>query len=185
MKDEQVICRRYSDALLSALKGKEKAIEAIQTQLLEFAEVLKGSEELKTILLNPVLSENAKKKILEDIGSKMKLEDVTVTFLKCLLDNGRLASLSRIAMVFEEISNQELGRETVTVTSSHPFSAKEQEEMKTKLEKLFQAKVFVTFKEEPELLGGFLIQAGHKIFDYSIKGHMEQLEHAVHKMRIR
>ena len=116
----------------------------------ETEEILEQTKELKEILEHPVITKENKHDIIDRIfPEEMK------NFPKVVVDNGKVDIVMEIFGASEE----------------------QKKKMETFICKTFAADgVSWEMKEDPELLGGFILLVDGKEYDYSMAGRLNRLE---------
>jgi F-type H+-transporting ATPase subunit delta len=93
-----------------------------------------------------------------------------------LVDRSRISLLESITQKFLELSYKNESIEIVKVTSSVQLSAQQQQSIAQKLKIILGAKqIKLALKIDPQLIGGFTIEAGSKFIDTSIRGQLRQI----------
>jgi F-type H+-transporting ATPase subunit delta len=175
---------KYVEALLSSL-AEPQDIDKARLDLQSFLEVYQGSEELSGILLSPFRKIEDKIGILQQLGEKMGFLPRVVSALVCILRNDRLTQLPRIVNLFDRQALHKLGREAVTVFCAHELTVNEKQALEAKIEQEIKCRPEAVYKLDRDLIGGYVVRIGNRVFDYSIRGRMEALEQIVFKMKIR
>ena len=117
---------------------------------------------------NPVISIEKKHSVIDKVFPK-KIRD----FLKLLCDNESFDLLDKIFEAYKDMS--EKNTDILYVVISYVTAPDDAQLMKIKdfLSKKFNAdidKMEIKLKEDPELLGGFIIRAGNQEYDWSTRG---------------
>lgn len=93
---------RYATALYSAA-SKQKTLEAVEKDLINFQQSLKTDSKLKEYILNPTVQRTEKSKAIKEIATKIKLNPQTANLLQLLAENGRLKNYDGVANAFKTI----------------------------------------------------------------------------------
>lgn len=138
----------------------------------ETEEILEQTKELKEILEHPVITKENKHDIIDRIfPEEMK------NFLKVVVDNGKVDIVMEIFGAYEELEK----KKAKIATAKLRYVTLPSEEQKKKME-AFICKTFAAddvsweMKEDPELLGGFVLLVDGKEYDYSMAGRLNRLE---------
>ena len=98
-------------------------------------------------------------------------------FLKVVVDNGKVDIVMEIFGAYEELEK----KKAKIATAKLRYVTLPSEEQKKKME-VFICKTFAAdgvsweMKEDPELLGGFVLLVDGKEYDYSMAGRLNRLE---------
>ena len=173
MKDRK-LATRYARALLGALR-ESTAQPQTDEFLTALADSVRTNAELRGFLLDPARSSQTKKTLLAQIGSTRGVHDRVLTFLKLLVDNGRLAALPAIAEVFHAEREAAAGEVSATLTTAAPLTPELRARAEGALQKLSGRKVNLKVEIDPLLLGGAVAQVGSMIYDGSLKTQLVKL----------
>jgi len=97
-------------------------------------------------------------------------------FAKVLAENNDLKMFDQIAEEFHKLDLEKKGQKLVEVTSAHPISHGNEQEILAELNRLAKGKVEIKKKIDEGLIGGVLIKMDDQILDASIKSQLEQLK---------
>lgn len=135
-------------------------------------DILKAVPQIQSDFENPAVALTAKHNVIDKVFPS-EIRD----FLKLLCDKGDMNQWGNIVKAYKESANDKAGGLTVTlkyVTAP--------DEVQLQGIKDFVAKQYgtndVTFEmeEDASLGGGFIIEAGNEVFDWSTSGRMQQLK---------
>lgn len=82
---------------------KQKTLEAVEKDLVNFQQSLKTDVKLKEFIFNPTVQRTEKSKVVKEIATKIKLNPQTANLLQLLADNGRLKNYDGVANAFKTI----------------------------------------------------------------------------------
>lgn len=135
-------------------------------------DIFKAVPQVKVDFADPSVTLSAKHNVIEKVFP-MQIRD----FLKVLCDNGDIALWDDVLRAYKELSPEK--KKEFVVTLSY-VTAPDEEQLagiKNFIKKKYDRDdiVFET-KEDTSLGGGFVIQAGNEMFDWSTSGRLKQLE---------
>ena len=104
-----------------------------------------------------------------------KLNKQRYQFVCLLTGEDRLNLLPQIAVLFHNMQAEQEGLVEADVTSAYPLSEAERASLQKKLANYFASKIELNFREDSDLIGGFVIRAGNWVMDASIKGKLTKL----------
>lgn len=141
------------------------------------ADIFATLPEIRMDFTNPVISVDRKHTIIEKVFPK-EIRD----FLKILCDNEDFELLDEIFAAYKEQSQE--NRNVLPVVISYVTMPDDAQLTKIKdfLAKKYNTnidKIEIELKEEPELLGGFIIRAGNQQYDWSMRGRLEQMKQQI------
>jgi F-type H+-transporting ATPase subunit delta len=158
-----VVARRYAKALVDILTEREGDFDAVHAEIEGLASIVEGSRDLTRLLYSPSIRLEVKRGIVEDLIARTGLSEISSTFVRLLLEKGRLRYLTSIAETFEYLANERRGRLKVNLTSSAPLGDDVVERLKAEIEILIETAV------DPALIGGLVVRIGDRVLDGSIK----------------
>ena len=169
------IASRYAKSLL------DLAIEQGKTErTLEDMNYLKEavkSRDLYLMLKSPIINVNKKKDIMK-VLFEGKFDEISMGFVDIILRKGRESYLPEIAQQFEEQYRKYKKISTAVITSAHQLTEASVAKIKAKLlaSNITDESVELVTKVDPELIGGFVIEIGDKLYDASVAGKLNKLK---------
>ncbi len=164
----------YAQALLSIAQSKDSVDELSKTAG-ELLNLLKGSDELSSFLVNPITDKDAKKGVLNkvlgnDANQQMK------NFLMLLVDKGRIYLVTPILQEFQSRVRELKQTVLAEVISAVELTDAQKDTVRQKVQGMTEAKsVELETKIDPELIGGVIIQIGSQVLDASIRGQLRRI----------
>ncbi|XP_034704008.1 ATP synthase subunit O, mitochondrial [Vitis riparia] len=167
----------YASALYIAAV-KANALDTVESEILDFLEASKRSDNFSQFMKNLSVSRGVRVKALTAICSETKFSDVTKNFLVVLAETGRLRNLESIAKKFLDLTMAHKGEVRAVVTTVIPLPTEEEKELKETLQDIIGhgKKVKLEQKIDPSILGGLVVEFSQKVFDMSIKTRSQQME---------
>lgn len=178
MSDTEVITGeapiRYAKALVE-LAEDAKSLVAIEKDVKSLKAMFETSKELKAFVDSPVFTTEDKKAAMASIAKKAKLKALTAQFIGTVAANRRADILPSIIAAFEDIVAKRRGSEVAKVTSAQKMTAAQLTSLKSNLKKSLGRPVQVETSVDPDLLGGFVVRVGSRLYDSSLKTKLEDL----------
>jgi len=133
------------------------------------------TSELTEYLNNPVVNQEAKRKILiKTLQSQINTE--TFKFLMVLVDRDRINLLNSIITTYLELVYQTASIKMIEVSTACTFTNLQKNTLIQKLKELTNAReIRLVITVDPSLIGGFLIKTESKVIDFTIKNQLQQL----------
>ena len=182
MSDTEVITgeapTRYALALLD-LAEEAKSVPRVEKDLKSFKKMWDSSIELKRLAQSPVFATEDKVTALAAVAKKAKLSLLTQQFIGTVAGNRRAADLPEIISAFNEMVARRRGSQVAKVTSAAKLTAAQITAIKSQLKKTLGRPVDVETSVDPELLGGFVVRIGSRLYDSSLKTKLEDLRLAL------
>jgi F-type H+-transporting ATPase subunit delta len=145
----------------------------VHEALSDFARAITDTPELRTVLRNPQLEPSAKGRILADLAGDE--DELFRNFLQLVAEKGRAGEIEEMAGEFERLIAREERRLTVELVTARELTDAEAGEIIGQIEQAAGRKVEATRSVDPDLLGGFVLQAGSYRADASVRGRLERL----------
>ncbi|TPX72431.1 hypothetical protein SpCBS45565_g00698 [Spizellomyces sp. 'palustris'] len=168
---------RYATALYSAAQ-KKGALESVESELVKLRATLDKDPKTKTLLESPLVDKKAKKSIVQSLVQG-RVSEITRNFFDLLAENGRLDQTSKILGAFEQLMAAYRREVPVTVISAKELDAKTSRQLQGILQKSNlldkDAKLILTNKIDPNILGGLVIDFGDKTIDLSVSSKINKL----------
>jgi ATP synthase F1 delta subunit len=150
-------------------------LKQVSEDLADFAAAVHEVPELRAALRNPQLEPAAKVAVLEDLLGGA--DELVRNFLRLVAEKGRSGQIEEIAREFDRLMAREERRLNVELTTARELSDDEAGELLEKIQQASGRKIEATSKVEPNLIGGFILQAGSMRVDASVRGRIEGLRH--------
>jgi len=166
--------RRYADALFSLAKDKG-ALEAVKSNLQSIATLANDSEDFASFLGNPLLKPETQQGVI-DAAFKGSADDQTLNFLHFLCSKERLGLLPDVCASFEESYLEEKGILNAFVVSAEALSEAQTTRMAEKLAAKTGKQIRIHARVDASLIGGFTIQVGDEITDFSVASQLERFK---------
>jgi ATP synthase F1 delta subunit len=168
--------RVYAEALFAAGKDNGK-LDAIQSQLAQFADAVDGNRELQVFLFSPYLSSADKR---EGLGRAISGAEPELTnFLELLAEKHRMPEIFRIRRELDELWKKENRRLDVTVVSAVELDPAVVGKIGQEVERQTGEEVELSSRVDDGILGGIVLQVGNMILDASIRSRLEKLRKTV------
>jgi len=166
----------YARALFAVLGGEgPEAIERTADELAAMVEAMRAVPDLQRVMVTPTASPETKTEILDQVMDSLGIEGTTRRFLHVLQRHYRLEQLPDILSAYREVVDRSLGRVRARVETPTPLAANQQKRLLSALQDVAHADVVPEFVARPDLLAGFRVQVGSKVFDGSLVGQIDQL----------
>lgn len=169
------VAYRYALALYEAAAGK-KAVDKVMKDAGVLRKIISEDASIVTSLSNPLWNTADKKQTLDEISTRLKLNEETRNFLSVAADGNRLGLLESILKSFCDIYYEKHDIAEVNVETVKPLSTEQDKKLQENLEKYFKKKVLITYTVKPEILGGLVVTCGSDMIDDSIRGKLNRLE---------
>lgn len=168
------VASRYAKSLID-LAQEQNVLESVKSDIELFIETCRANPTLKAVLKNPIISPGKKVNILEAIFAD-SLNTVIISFFKIVVTKGRSVLLYAIAKEFINEYNTLKNIVTATVTSAVSLSDDNKQKIQTIVSELTKGPIVLVEKNDPKLIGGFVLKVGDKQVDTSILNQLQKLK---------
>jgi F-type H+-transporting ATPase subunit delta len=164
--------RTYARALFEAAKEQGR-LKKVAEELGDFAAAVRDVPELRAVLRNPELDPETKSGIVAEIIGDA--DPLLGNFLRLVAEKGRSGEIADIARELDRLMAAEEGRLDVELTTAYELSEPDAAAILKQIQEASGRKVEATRKVDPNLIGGFVLQAGSMRVDASVRGRIERL----------
>ncbi len=168
------LAKRYAKALVDVAAASNEH-EVVLRELTGVSQVMQEHRELRQFLANPSVLRADKARGFEQIVGALQIRPLTTTFLRILLEAGRLPALESVVRAYEALVDERLGRVKAVVTSAVPLEAEAQARLRQRLQEVTGKQVYLEVRQDPRLLGGLVTQIGSLVYDGSLKTQLARL----------
>ena len=168
------ISGRYAVALFE-LALEEKALEAIESDMVGVKAQLLESADLQRLVASPLYSRDDQLKGVAAVAEAAKMSALTVKFLGVLAANRRLDALAAIINAFEMLVAFHRGEVSAEVVSAHALSDSQLKALKKQLKAAVGRDVTIDASVDEALLGGLRVKVGSRMVDSSLKTKLDNL----------
>ncbi|WP_338958941.1 ATP synthase F1 subunit delta [Fusobacterium nucleatum] len=162
--------RRYSKAIFDIAEEKNQVKEIYE--LLNSAMVLyRTDKEFKNFIRNPLISNEEKKLILNEIFGKDNRDNLNI--LLYILDKGRINCIKYIVAEYLKIYYRKNRILDVRATFTKELTDEQKKKLIDKLSQKTGKEINLEIKIDKNILGGGVIRIGDKIIDGSIRRELD------------
>ena len=168
-----LLAKRYARALFD-LSLEMKQEEKVAADMRLVGKVLDENRQLRRVMANPVLHDDKKVKILQQLFEK-QISELTLRFFSLLVRKRREVYLESICQAFEEIYldfRKIIKAELVTAGGADKDIRKKVIE---KLKAITDKEIELTDKVDEEIIGGFVARLGDYQYDASVATQLRKL----------
>jgi len=180
------LSKRYARALVDAEGGPPappgpaaeaaaRGLEAAGRDLEAFAQLLRGHRDLRAFFANPGVQRGEKEAVLARLTADLGLGAVVVTFLRLLLERGRLAQFEAIVRMYRDLMDERLGRMRAEVSTAAPLDETTQGRLAARLAAVAGKTVVLETRTDAGLLGGMVARMGGTVYDGSLRSQLARV----------
>jgi F-type H+-transporting ATPase subunit delta len=169
------IVDRYARAIFE-LGVETQQLAALSEELRRFAAVYGSSRELRTVGDSPLIPEEQRDAVLEDLAARLGLGQLATSAVRLLARRRRLPALPDVAKRLESLVDEKAGIVRAKVVSAAPLSEEFYTKLAQKLEQRTKKKVVIEREHDPSLIAGVITKIGDHTIDGSLRGRLQDLE---------
>jgi len=166
--------RIYADALFEAALERGR-LDEVREDFGDFVAATETVPELEALLTNPEIDSGQRRAALE--GVLEGADELVRNFVLLAAEKHRADQIREIHREFERLVARHERRLEVELTTAVPLSDEEATTILSQIEKAAGRTVEATRSVDPDLVGGFVLQAGSFRVDASVRGRLERLRH--------
>lgn len=172
--DQSKINVRYAKAFFTLAKEKNMTTELREDARL-IASICATSSDFNLMLESPVVKTSKKVKALKSIFEG-QINELSVKFMVLIAENKRESYIPGIFRHLEDLYRKEEGIKTAVLTSAKQLDESILIRVKEILETEFNAKIELSQKTDPELIGGFVLRIDDNQYDASIATQLQKIK---------
>lgn len=173
-----LIAQRYADALVQIARDGKLTFEKISKDLNLIKEILEQSKDLKEVLVNPVISADDKKEIINKVFSD-EIDVLVINFLKLLTDKNKFDIFDDVLEAYNKLIDSIDNIKRVSVTSAVTMPEDAKGRLKQKLEEKLKANVVLDLNINKDIIAGLVIKIDDNVIDMSLKHKLEDLSKSI------
>lgn len=173
-----LIADRYADALVELARDGKLTYEKISTDLNLVKEILYQSKDLYDVLVNPVVSVENKKEIIDKVFAG-EIDVLIVNFLKVIIDKNRFSVFDEVLDAYNKSLDDINNISRINVTSAVEMSTDAKNKLKIKLEEKLRKNVILDLNVNSDIIAGLVIKIGDNVVDMSLKHKLEDLSKSI------
>jgi F-type H+-transporting ATPase subunit delta len=174
---ETTVARSYAEALLE-LAQADDATEFYAAWLRQIVQLIESEADFRFFLETPRIEPGDKKRVLREV-LEGKIAERLLRFLLVVVDKRRQRVLPEIAIEFDKLVDQQLGRLQVDVTMAEKPDERAKANIKKHLDEMFEVEVLPRFRTDPRIIGGVVVRVGDRIMDGSLRHRLQGLRRSL------
>lgn len=164
------ISNRYAKALFDTVQ-EQNNLEAVQAALTDIASLILELKDFRLFLSNPLLSLEERGAVLKALFEG-KIPDVVYRFLLFIVHKNRLNILQEIIVSFDGLYLSSTCQLRAFVKTAFPVQEEDQVIINSRMQDKFHQRMITQWDLDPDLLGGFCIYVGGRVYDCSFKSQL-------------
>jgi F-type H+-transporting ATPase subunit delta len=166
--------RRYARALFDVV-SKSGDVDTALTELKALGAAISGHADLQRALTSPGVPLGVKQNVMRDLLALQPGSRVVARLLTLIVENDDVNEIDQIVEAFEQrvLDMHQVVR--AEITSAVPLSDDKVQAIQASLAAAAGARVVITPKVDPAILGGVVAKVGSRVYDGSIARHLARI----------
>lgn len=170
--------QRYATALFD-LAQEKGALAAVYKDFRAFAESVRTSRDLRTLLDSPAFSRDVKVRALGEVAKKAGFSPIFSKFLGVMATNGRGKDILGAEIAFDQLYASQRGIKRAVVRTAKAMTGAERVRIEALLAKLVGGEVELSSEVDASLIGGIQLRIGSKLVDASVAAKLNRMNTAM------
>lgn len=169
---------RYAKAVIELGLAKP-ALEKVQKEFSQIAELYEKSSELRNVLANPSVTLEERKTIVRQIATKLLLTPTTRNLLLLLCDKDRTQLIPSISDELEAYADAQAGIKRAKVISSGALQPTQLSQLTQALTEVAGGPVRLESAVDERLIGGVVVELEGRVYDGSVRKRLEMIKDSI------
>lgn len=168
------IANRYARALADVITEHGET-DVVAAEVEKFARLIEQHRELHDVFASPVVPIDRKRAVLDALIARLQPRPTTRNFLQVLLTNQRLQDLGHVQQSLARVLDERRGVVAAEVTTARAVSEQEKQMLADRLCAVTGKQVRLSFRVDPDIIGGVVVRIGSLVYDGSIRTQLAQM----------
>lgn len=169
---------RYAQAGLD-LARDAGGLDALEADFGKFDGAMAESADLREAVRSPLIDPDQKSAALVAVAEKIGCSKLGRDLIGVAAKNGRAALIPLIGAEYRKLLAAERGAREVEIVSAQPLKPEELQSILASLADALGGKIQAVTRVDESLIGGFIVQAGSRQFDASLRTKLSSLKLAL------
>jgi F-type H+-transporting ATPase subunit delta len=174
------IANRYAKSLFLVAK-KTNQIDALGNELSTLGELVQHTKGMREFLASPIVSSDAKIKVLNIAAEKIKASAPTKRFIDILLRYDRAQYLPAISESFQDLVDEHTHILRGRVVSADELSKKQLSDIRAALKESTGFDVKLAPEVDASLIAGFRVHIEDVTLDATVRGQLNTMAHRLQR----
>jgi F-type H+-transporting ATPase subunit delta len=169
-----LLANRYARALQAVASEnheQDKVIEPMRA----LDEAFHDGGDIEEFLFSPVVRPQDKVVALQQMMDKVAFPESLRNFVLLLAKKNRLRIFKDILQAYQHLADENHGVTRGVVRSATVLAPEERKRIESLVSRKTGKQVILSYKEDPELLGGLIAEVGSFTFDDSLTSHLKRI----------
>jgi F-type H+-transporting ATPase subunit delta len=166
--------RRYARALFDVV-AKSGDVDAALAELKALGAAFTGHQDLRKALTSPGVPVGVKQSVMRDVLALQPVSKVVGRLLTLVVENDDIDEIDDIVEAFEQRVMDLHHVVRAEITSAVPLTPEKVQAIEASLATASGARVVITPRVDPALLGGVVAKVGSRVYDGSVARHLARI----------
>ncbi|QJE73757.1 F0F1 ATP synthase subunit delta [Aerophototrophica crusticola] len=172
------LAARYATAMFD-LADDQKVLDQTAQDLTLLKQMLAESPDLRRLVGSPLLARADQARAMDAVLASAGISGLVRKFVGLVAQNRRLFALSGMIDGFLAELARRRGEQTAQVTVARPLSPEQLDAVSDALKRALGAKMAVSVRVDPALIGGMIVKVGSRMIDSSVRTKLTKLKLAM------
>lgn len=168
------IAVRYAKAVFLLAEEKNQ-LKEVAVDMESLIKIEKEVPAIINLYNNPVLSSSEKKKVMKELFAN-SFQKISMQFLDLIVENRRENHISGVARNYLKRYRAHLGIKNAILTTAVQIDEAKKQDIINIVKTTYKAEVELETKENPNLIGGFILQVEDTQYDASISTQLKNIK---------
>jgi F-type H+-transporting ATPase subunit delta len=165
---------RYAKAIFMLAKEQNLLLQVYEDFNL-IKNTIAPIENFKNIITSPIIKPKDKIEFFNKIFTG-KINDITLNFLKFIVEKDREAFLPEITIYFKELYRKEYNIKEIVVTTTNPISSESKEKISNLVEGHLKCNTEIQNITTDKIIGGVVIRVDNNQLDLSVTTQLKKIK---------
>jgi F-type H+-transporting ATPase subunit delta len=166
--------RRYARALFDVV-AKSGDVDAALVELKALGAVFASHPDLRRVLTSPGVPLGVKQNVMRDVLALQPMSKIVGRLLTLVVENDDVNEIDQIVEAFEQRVLDLHHVVRAEITSAVPLPAETVHAIEASLATAAGARVVITPRVDPDILGGIVAKVGSRVYDGSVARHLARI----------
>jgi F-type H+-transporting ATPase subunit delta len=177
--NQSKIAVRYAKALF-LLALEKHTIDQVYQDIQLISQALKDFNQFSLYLKSPVVKPSQKLALIREAFTG-NINDISLNFLRLLVENKREEHLEDIIRRFFDVFRDYKGIKSAMVTTATPMNEQMTKKFHTLLSSIYKTEIELQTQHNASIIGGFVLKVGDQQYDASVALGLKKMKTALLK----
>jgi len=182
LKKNTKAIKRYTKTLFSMVEISE--VEKVISDISKFYQTANTVNNVKSVLVNPLFTEEDRVKLLDILAATLKLSSISVKFLKKVIELGAYTELPNAINTLTKLYFDAKNMSKAVITTSVKMSEQLKKLLTDTLSDKFKRKFELECLVDTGIVGGVVVKIDSNLYDLSTRGQLRLIKESLLSGRV-